>query len=1042
MIDELMRTQCGKALPASLSVFCVPAAAGRTSFARKFAAENIADTAVVCSTRRSAKLFKEQLFEVLVSEGGAPQALAPSVFTAESLAFYLLQGASINEDDPDEDRRSFKLLSGAEQMNLIEECTAQLQETLLEGDTQSESIVKALSAPSFKQELREFFEMVSDRSLSLESLSRLAEREGDALLQVAIQLYQLYSQRLHELQRYDHISLLSSTSDALREGSAQFAARYILVDDAQDLTHSGLRLLQALAQQSGARVVMLYNEYLVSNGFRGSLGSALVKQIAPENVHFFGGYTPKVAAQSVAQQRIADLNDFASPGEANCQVYQAASALEQATYVAQAIREDYLAQLTPDASDLDTVSADVNDENTGGADANMRSQDAPASLLSLPNYAQYAVIAHSQSSLTQAASILRSKGIPVSLSSGARALRDEPLWASFEAFLGLALGSDIAPASRIPQVRSCVLSLLESIRAQRDDFDPSAQKAQIEEFGSTLAEQIDATETLPSLLWRIWERSGAAETLQNEVLRGVQTDFANHHLNIAMQIFSLAEKFYLERESTPTRALVEEFLQYIDALEVAADNIYAHEAADAVQLLTPAAASGQHFSRVFCIDFNESSFPNTRLRDSILHTSLIPEVVAALEAGEHLPLSSFTEIERRQANLQSEFCLLNIVLTRSAKVDVIVVEDEESTASPFAKLFPEPVLLADLPKLPQSLEEMTKQYRFEAVRYALESGASADKLSQTAQVQTLAEMMAEDTDLVDTRNWYYNEHLPPPQEAFLDDDTIALKPSALESLLECPLRWFLGYAGGVSTQVEESAQMGTVVHKVLQLVPDLQGSLDETVEKMWQVYDDLQNEKATLKEGENPQDYVLQFESNFDAEMAKFRLQRFFDNACAYYDHIANLDLPRSVEEIEYSPEVKVVIDQKMTISGQIDRVETDASGRKYVADWKTSKTPWKPPSEDIPENLQVLAYQKLIDAEDPGSTAGGDLVYLGKDGKIDGKISTQQPLADLREVADEMFTRIAQSARAKSYTAQTSSKCAYCDLRNACALQEEGRRL
>ncbi|MDR2508506.1 MAG: PD-(D/E)XK nuclease family protein [Candidatus Ancillula sp.] len=1066
----------------------MPASCGTTTFAREFIAQHMGTAAMICASRQRAADFREQLWRSVLesnrdatsdanaNEGTETAYLTkPNVFTISSLAFYLLQNVTLSEEDGEgtslDDETSFQLITGAGQMSLIDECIDSYlndaaNQTVVSSAPSGgasgvasgmnskgaeDSYSKALQVGAFKQELREFFEMMQDHGIDSADVKDLATSEGIPLLSIATTLLESYLEKLDDLHSYDHISLLNHARESLSTAqvdnnfeAGDFDAEYLFVDNAQDLTLSGLELLKRLAKVHSTKVILLFNEYLTSNGFRGSLGVNLYQHIPAKNTHFFAGYTQRTAMQSMIGKRVEEMGE-------NVRALEASSTLEQTLYVANQIRQGYLDQVDAEAASLlESLGEEQKKHGNFQTDSTERGSFTSA----LPKYSDYAIIAHSQSSFEEIAHGLRSQNIPVQGATNSKALRDEPLWISFEAFLKLSLTKDDDTTPSL--IRNASLSLVESLRRHYGAHYgvQSGRDQELESFASELRNLVANNTPMPSVLWSIWERSGAANALQNEAIKGVQPDFANHHLDVSLQIFSLAEAYYLEhtaqKDGDPcamsTRTLIDGFISYIDSLPVAVDNIHAAKNADAVQLLTPTNAIGMHFKQVFCIDFNESSWPNTRLRDSILHTSIIPQVIVARASREPLQISTFSEAVRRRANLHNELCLLYIALTRSERVQFIAVESPESTASSFLKLLPESSSISGLSHPALTLNDMQKQLSFEALELALSGEKEPHELEQSESVQLLGQLTALDSKSGSLQNWHYADHMPSQEEPFGNEEMLYLGPSTLEKLLECPMQWFLEKAGGTPMQSGQSAMVGTVVHKVLQILPELVGTREETVQEMHRVYNDLQQGKVKLGEDEHPEDFILSFDTKFDEQMNTIRVNRYFENAAGYYEYIAdraNMLKYRQIQNTELHVEKNVEIAPKTKLHGVIDRVEVNSDQRLFVVDWKTSTNSWHP-SENVPLNMQLLAYQKLLDPESAGKTAGGALVYLGKETKGDASKSLvdQEGIDALSIQANELFETAAKNARGSEYIASLNDKCRFCNLKTSCPLQDEGGAL
>jgi RecB family exonuclease len=185
---------------------------------------------------------------------------------------------------------------------------------------------------------------------------------------------------------------------------------------------------------------------------------------------------------------------------------------------------------------------------------------------------------------------------------------------------------------------------------------------------------------------------------------------------------------------------------------------------------------------------------------------------------------------------------------------------------------------------------------------------------------------------------------------FLSGQPVVVSASQVESLFECPRRWFLTSRAGGDRPAPVRTRIGSAVHAVVQ---NPAASLAEMTQGL----------AATWSGLEFPAVWMRQTE--WDAAVAA--LTRYDAWRQATGRTVLGCEVP-----------VDVVIDSAgpLRITGRIDRVEQDSAGKLWIIDYKTGRDlPTVPQAE---ANVQVGLYQVVAQAGGLATVVGPEPVIGG----------------------------------------------------------------
>uniref|UniRef100_UPI00404818DF UvrD-helicase domain-containing protein n=1 Tax=Aquiluna sp. TaxID=2053504 RepID=UPI00404818DF len=185
---------------------------------------------VLTPSRLAANLLRDQIGVNSSLAAGAPRARSLSSF-----AFGL-----VSQTNPD-----LKLLSGASQQALIANLIQEAVESKQHLGWGVDSLTTELQG--FQAEVRDLLAVVIENRLLVEDLERLQAQFSKTKLKVAIDLLPKYQALLKAQNSMDPSELLIR---AIEQFTQEDQPRCLIVDDAQDLSPAGLRLVSKIASGS------------------------------------------------------------------------------------------------------------------------------------------------------------------------------------------------------------------------------------------------------------------------------------------------------------------------------------------------------------------------------------------------------------------------------------------------------------------------------------------------------------------------------------------------------------------------------------------------------------------------------------------------------------------------------------------------------------------------------------------------------------------------------------------------------------------------
>lgn len=459
------------------------------------------------------------------------------------------------------------------------------------------------------------------------------------------------------------------------------------------------------------------------------------------------------------------------------------------------------------------------------------------------------------------------------------------------------------------------------------------------------------------VLWEVWERTGLARLWQREALAGgAGAERAHEDLDAVLALFAAAERY---DERTPGGG-IGGFLAVVERQDLPQDTLGRRgRRTRTVQVLTAAAAAGQSWDVVAVAGVQEDAWPNLRIRDTLLGTGDLVDLLADRET-----IGLRTPREKRREVLDDELRLFLAALSRAERLAIVTaVGSQDQRPSMFFEALAGDTLVEDLAVRvpdPLTLRGLTGALRREA-----EEAAAAERAQDDPSVRLLAHLARRGVAWADPAAWH--GVLAPSTTAPLvpADQRVRVSPSAVSGVQDCALRWLLTTHGGQQDMGRAAAE-GTVLHAIAEKHPH--GTPEQMREELTRLLPGLGHDETT-----------------WAGRRRAERLRRAVDRLAGY---VQAHDL-RDANEEHVRVEVAlggVEVGRRAVISGRSDRLEavTDVAAGEPVDGWRV--VDFKTGASVLTKNEvqvdpQLATYQVALEEGGLGTALGAKLVYLGVDG-------------------------------------------------------------
>jgi RecB family exonuclease len=508
------------------------------------------------------------------------------------------------------------------------------------------------------------------------------------------------------------------------------------------------------------------------------------------------------------------------------------------------------------------------------------------------------------------------------------------------------------------------------------------------------------------VLWAIWSASGLASVWDRQSSAGsVVGAAADRDLDSVLELFNAAARFTDRLPSASPR----QFLDQLAGTEVPGDTFAA--GSEGVQILTAHASKGLEWDLVCVAGVQEGSWPNLRLRGSLLGSELLVDVLAERDVPAVNVTAPVLAEERR---------LFYVAVTRARRrLVVTAVSGQDEQPSRF---------LDEIDPLDPGVERMIRRAErgvhlpgLVAELRAVVTDPQASAAVRADAATELARLAAAQVPGANPDDWWGLAELSHAGPVVAPDDAVRVSPSRIQSFLDCELRALLGEFGA-RDGVAIAQTLGTLVHEIAAAAPDADlATLEAMLDERWA---------------------SLDFGARWYSRNERVRAREFLTRLVSWlHDSRAELELV-AIEE-KFSVTVGTGADT-VELAGAVDRLERDRSGALVVVDLKTGRS--KVRDDDLPVHPQLGAYQLAVEhgafAAAGDRSGGARLVQLGATVK-----QIEQSQAPLEGGADPDWIRheleyVARRMHGAQFSATVNSYCGNCDVAAACPLMPNGKQV
>ncbi|HZS21549.1 MAG TPA: ATP-dependent DNA helicase, partial [Pseudonocardiaceae bacterium] len=902
---------------------------------------------VLASSRRAAVDLRERIVEQLVAGGVAPTVREPLVRTVHSYAFSVLRlQASLHDAPPP------RLLSGAEQDVVIRE--------LLAGELQAGGrgwpprLRPALGLPAFASQLRDLLMRAAERGLAPEDLIALGRRSGRDEWVAAGRFFRSYEQVMllrgsvgtaipqataPALDAAELVSaallVLDTEAEVLRRESDR--VRHLIVDDAQHLDPLQARLITRLGSQADELLLFGDPDQTIFS-FRGADPGLLTTgespvarmctdhRMAPAVRTAVSRLASRLPGPRAGQHGPAEERPG---GQVTVRVF--ASAAAEASWVADQLRRAHLLHgvawsdmavlvrstaraLPPLRRALLAVGVPV---AVPREELPVAHEGAVVPLLAVLRCAVHRAALDPE----MADALLTSPLVgadPVELRRLRRELRRRELAAGGTRTSGELLVDALDRADPLGEF----------------DDRTAAPVRRLAGLLHTAAVAARSGKTAEEVLWQVWQRSGLAPRWAALAMRGGPAGAqADRDLDAVVALFDAAAR-YADRlpgaDCGPSGVLG--FCDYLSEQQIPGGSLADRSPqGDAVAVLTAHAAAGREWSVVAVPAVQEGSWPDLRLRGSLLGVEQLVDAVAGIDAS---------TVSRTAPLLAEERRLLLVAASRARRwLLVSAVQGEDEQPSRFLAELEGPGVSVIEPAAVRnrglSLPELVAELR----RVCCNPDETHQRRRDAA--AGLAQLARAGVPGAHPDSWYGLVPLSSDTPLRMLGEPARVSPSLVELVSNCPLRWLLTRHGGDDVQAL-GAVTGSIVHRLVQAVAA--GATEEALE-------------AALAQAWAGVDAGAPWYSRAEQQRVRHMVEMFRRWWRDSRGELTEVCCEQDIEVHLLPPQPDTPAgDPAVMLRGRVDRLERDCHGRPVIVDVKTSKVPVsKKAAEDHP---QLAVYQ------------------------------------------------------------------------------------
>ncbi len=543
---------------------------------------------------------------------------------------------------------------------------------------------------------------------------------------------------------------------------------------------------------------------------------------------------------------------------------------------------------------------------------------------------------------------------------------------------------------------------------------------------------IEAGGNAEDVLWAIWDASGLAEQWQRISAGGGPAGAAaDRDLDAVLALFDQAAHF---TDTMPPGA-PGLFAESLAGQEIVGDTLAERAVReDCVRILTAHRSKGLEWEVVVVAGVQEDTWPDLRLRGSLLGAGELAEIVqsglaepvqsglSAVSGSGPGPGADVDAAMLAAKLLAEERRLFYVAVTRARRRLVVTAAGGEDTDQRPSRFLTElagddvPVeRVADAPHRWLSMPALVADLRRAA------ADTSAQPAVRQAAATQLARLAAAGVRAAHPREWYALTELSDAGPIVAGGETVRLSPSQVESFTKCGLRWLLDAAVGAGRS-DVLRHLGTVIHAAAVLAADgaTERDVADRIDEIW---------------------HHLDFGSAWYSAKQRALAERMVRKFLAW--HAEN---PRELVAVEQQLKVRI---GPVEITGRVDRLESDDQGRAVVVDLKTGGS--APREDELDRHPQLGVYQlavllgafERLGLSEPG---GAELVQVGKASGVTmrAKVQRQGALAEDPEPgwAKDLVETVAAGMAGPLFEAKVNPGCRTCPVASCCPVHPEGEQV
>ena len=817
---------------------------------------------VLTPSRLAANLLRDQIGVNSSQAAGAPRARSLSSF-----AFGL-----VSQTNPD-----LKLLSGASQQALIANLIQEAVESKQHLGWGVDSLTTELQG--FQAEVRDLLAVVIENRLLVEDLERLQAQFSKTKLQVAIDLLPKYQALLKAQNSMDPSELLVR---AIEQFTQEDQPRCLVVDDAQDLSPAGLRLVSKIA--SGSLSYIFGDPDAAVLGFRSGADSFLSHFPLPQT---------SLPSPVATEMKLTLLNRISNRIPTGLAVSHRPKSQAQANVAAQLFENQ--------SAEADWLAAKLR----------------RAKLIDEIGWDDMAVIARTRTQLDQLASDLSARSVPVRIIGVQQALKNQAAARSVLDF-GTLVYAEVSEQD-LDQLLTSPLVGLDALGVRRF-FRELSQLAENQgvprsdikrglftELIESDSFEVKAINRVTEARFRLANRgeisahqfvSAASELMNLDRMktlsrgRGSLAQSSGRDLDALLELFAAAQRFDLRQAGSAT-----EFVKHQLEISIPEDSLAPIGLRPAVTLSTSAQLAGRSYELVALPRLQEGIWPNLRPRTSLLGASSLQSYLLGRSASPELASGSELADEIRS--------FYKAIGSHRSQLLLSAMSAQEEQPSQFFTMF--------------SIETERNQDQVDFdIRRQVGRLRSRAVLGQPDAIATLAALSLAGVPGAHPRNWQGLLTISSEEPVVARGEELRLSASKLEAFEKCPLHWFIGTFGGQSSNFQ--ASLGTLLHAALEA--SAQGvELSDFVESNW---------------------HTLEFESKWHELSQRRRAARMLALVTQYLDKanqlvaaeqpfelkVGNLTVSGKIDRVESSSDGSLVVDLK---TGKVPTA-AEASNNRQLA--------------------------------------------------------------------------------------------------------------